>query len=778
MKNICSLLLFIFCLCANAQKEGSYWYFGYLAGLNFNTSPVSVLTDSRIRTFEGCSTISNSNGDLIFYTDGIYVWDKNHNLMPDGRDLSGNPSATQSSVIVPQPGNSGRYYYIFTVGALSDLLNHSNRSSKFEYSIVDTNNGGAVTVKNRPLFSHYSSSLNNPKNIFSSEKIGAVQHANGKDFWIIGHDWRFSVNNAGTLVEFGGKGNVFYVYLLTETGLSAPKTYAIGDVHYDPRGYMKISNSGKFIAVAVNLSRNWPSATAGSVASTKRASFLEVFNFDNKTGIISQKSKTLPKESFSKSDSDGFYGVEFSDNEKYLYATERWKGDLFQFDMNTGAKKTIANDNFANALQLAPNGKIYAAMAGGQPDNIPDPGDTQVNWDFYEKNAGPSNNYGYFGEKFLGAIENADDANPTFNATAINLGRGFSYEGLPTVVLTLNKGEIIIGKNTCLDQVIEISLFTKNFTDYTLDFGDGNSVKGKIPSDGTIKETYQYKKAADYKLVFTLKKGAISQQKSKTIQIFPIPPDIVLEDSTIGLCNIKNSKGIIQNFNANYTYTWKDNKGNTIGTGKEQIFTKAGNYSVTAKNKEGCEIQKSIVVNDAVVPDIKIEDFSITYSQDKGGVFTLSDYNKINLLQQKYEFAVKAQNDTTPYNTLDYKAVPRFENLPVGAYTFYVKEKNDCNVFEFHFSLLGFPKYFSPNADGINDIWKIKGFDEKFYQPTRVYIIDRNGIILADFDAKQGWNGTDYNGRQMQSDDYWFKVILIYRSKYQEIKIGHFSLLR
>src|SRR5256885_14257908 len=111
-------LLIIFSLFTEnsfAQKEANIWYFGNYGGVDFNSGSPVVLTNSAMSAFEGCTSIANHNGQLLFYTDGMSVWNKNHQIMYNGMGLDGNSSSTQSGVIVPQPGaGNGNIYYIFT----------------------------------------------------------------------------------------------------------------------------------------------------------------------------------------------------------------------------------------------------------------------------------------------------------------------------------------------------------------------------------------------------------------------------------------------------------------------------------------------------------------------------------------------------------------------------------------------------------------------------------------------------------------------------------------
>ena len=106
------LLLFLFNY-IYSQKEGNYWYFGNYAALNFNNGTPIALSNSAMQAFYGCSTMTDPNGNLLFYSDGETIWNKNHNVMFNGSGLFGGNGSTQSGVAVPLPG-SNHIYYIFT----------------------------------------------------------------------------------------------------------------------------------------------------------------------------------------------------------------------------------------------------------------------------------------------------------------------------------------------------------------------------------------------------------------------------------------------------------------------------------------------------------------------------------------------------------------------------------------------------------------------------------------------------------------------------------------
>ena len=140
-------------------------------------------------TNEGCATISDCAGNLLFYTDGSFVWDNTHTQMPNGFDLMGDPSSSQSAVVVPKPG-SPNIYYIFTV-------DNNVQVDGLRYSEVDLSlNGGlgdVTAVKNILLHAP------------TTEKITAVLHSNLTDIWVIAHTWN---------------SNTYEAYLVSATGVN------------------------------------------------------------------------------------------------------------------------------------------------------------------------------------------------------------------------------------------------------------------------------------------------------------------------------------------------------------------------------------------------------------------------------------------------------------------------------------------------------------------------------------------------------------------------------
>jgi gliding motility-associated-like protein len=332
MKRTAVLLgLMLWSLSLLAQNKANIWYFGLNAGLDFSSIDITgrptVLSDGAMSTEEGCSTISDEAGKLLFYTNGESVWNRQHQLMLNGTGLYGSDGSTQAALIVPQPG-SDRFFYIFTTY-------WQGHSKGLNYSIVDMQAAeglGDIILKNIQLYTP------------TAEKLTAVHHANGKDVWVITHKF---------------ESDEFYVYLITDEGLQetpfiskAGSVHERGDSRYlvlgaNALGQMKASPSGKSIALTTYITRR-----------------VELFEFSTLTGVISLNHGFQVK--IDTTFNVHPYGIEFSPNEKYLYISEggphAFSGKkLHQYDI-ASRRITAIDTIFKHAsLQLAVDNKVYCA---------------------------------------------------------------------------------------------------------------------------------------------------------------------------------------------------------------------------------------------------------------------------------------------------------------------------------------------------------------------------------------------------------------------------------
>jgi hypothetical protein len=336
----------------SAQNEASKWYFGVNAGLDFMTSSPSILTNGQMTAGEGSTAIADAAGNLLFYSDGGTIWNSAHVPMANGTGLTGSSAATQSGIIVKQPGNSN-IYFIFT-------LMH-NLIGGLRYSTIDMSLAagmGSVTVKNTLLYA-------GP----CVEKLAATRHCNGQDIWVVSHD----NNNTN-----------FRTFLVTSAGVNTMAVVsAVGSSHWLYHGQMKISPNGRKLAVAYGF----------------YSTPFEVFDFNTTTGSVSNPILLTPPIAAAAALN---YGCEFSaDGTKFYGSTADYY--ITQWDLCAGSPSAISQSQFtfapggAMSLQLAPNGKIYIARPASTQGviNNPDLAGSACNYVYSGQSVAP--NMGWWG---------------------------------------------------------------------------------------------------------------------------------------------------------------------------------------------------------------------------------------------------------------------------------------------------------------------------------------------------------------------------------------------
>lgn len=404
------ILLFYLFLHFNckAQKEANNWYFGQGAGITFNSGSAVNVTDGQLYTLEGCSSISDANGNLLFYTDGRKVWNKNHVQMLNSTAplLKGDPSSTQSGIIIPKPGNSTTYY-IFTVdmqaGMATTFGDADGASNGLMYTEIDMtadSGRGAVVLARKNVL------LTKP----TTEGLTAVRDANGTDYWVVSH----GVNNNSYIAYHITASGVNTTPVISNTGPVVVASTGYPHFGDGAAGYMKISPNGQKIA-------------ACHYRETKQ---VVLSDFNTSTGVVSNSdSASINFNSYS----EGPYGVEFSNCNEYLYVTEdftTYRPDssdsypietrIWRFDLSAANVMTskslfqLVPNELVGALQLAPDGKIYCSKWIRSGTNI--------------------NNYFYNYGKHLHTINNPRLATATFTNDAVSLGIRASSSGLPPFI--------------------------------------------------------------------------------------------------------------------------------------------------------------------------------------------------------------------------------------------------------------------------------------------------------------------------------------------------------
>lgn len=293
--------------------------------------------------------------------------------------------------------------------------------------------------------------------------------------------------------------------------------------------------------------------------------------------------------------------------------------------------------------------------------------------------------------------------------------------------------------------------------------GPGESTVSVISSEG---ETYWYEGATNNSLVgigtsftrfFTknteyyveaVNNGCSNGTRVKiNVIVYDLPE---VEDQEILWC--AKNKIILDATLNGISYKWSTGeKTKTIIAKKPEVFT----VKIETPKPESCIVTKTITVIENPIPEI-IDPIEVYESQI---VINLKNP------QSYYEYSL---------NGINYQSSNVFTNVASGYQTAYVREINSCTEpTTKKFIVIISPKYFTPNNDGYNDVWEVKGLIN--YPQAEVSIFDRYGKLISVLNAtKSGWDGT-FSKNPLPSDDYWF--VLNLGNGHPEIK-GHFSLKR
>ncbi|WP_073081744.1 T9SS type B sorting domain-containing protein [Winogradskyella jejuensis] len=221
----------------------------------------------------------------------------------------------------------------------------------------------------------------------------------------------------------------------------------------------------------------------------------------------------------------------------------------------------------------------------------------------------------------------------------------------------------------------------------------------------------------------------------------------VSEDETVIYCTntfpetIRLFGGVLNDLPNNYYYEWQLN-GTPLTTTTSFIdVNEIGTYTVIITDPNGCSNTRDIIVVPSEIAQIDAVD---VIGSDTINTITI-DASGVG----DYEYALDDENG--PYQDENV-----FNNILPGFHTVFVRDKNGCGIDSEIFSVLGFPKFFTPNGDGQNDFWQLDGINFQLYPDLEITIYDRFGKLMTRQNANSsGWDG-NYNGSLMPNSDYWF----------------------
>ncbi len=211
---------------------------------------------------------------------------------------------------------------------------------------------------------------------------------------------------------------------------------------------------------------------------------------------------------------------------------------------------------------------------------------------------------------------------------------------------------------------------------------------------------------------------------------------------------------------ADFTYAWTFGGNPVAGAASPTLDVNTpGVYTVTVTSLFGCARTQIITVNSSDLAHL-----------DGITVVDLADINSISVNVSgtgHYVFALGQPNV--------FQDSPVFSDVLSGIHDLYIKDLNGCGtVGPIQINVLGIPKYFTPNGDGFNDTWNLRGADATHQRNAVIRIFDRYGKLLKQISPiGDGWDGT-YNEKPAIADDYWFTIEL----EGGRMAKGHFSLKR
>jgi gliding motility-associated-like protein len=722
-----------------AQKQNNQWRFGYEGGINFNTSPPTNTPPSAILTGEGGASVADRNsGALLFYTDGVSVWNALNQIMPNGNGLlGGDPillSSTTAAVIIPKPGSCTQYYIV--------TIDEQFGGNGLRYSLVDMLLDGGLgdivpTQKNILLFNT------------NSEKIEVVPAQNGEDFWVITHD---------------NPGNSFYSFLLTGSGFqTTPVVSTLGGTQVNGAGHLKVNQQFNKLA-------------CGSLFDGT----MELFSLNNANGVVSDQI-AWDLDPIMTNFSPLIYGVEFSPDGNLLYISNL--NVIFQYDISSASSNTIQNSayqvntssfNSPASMQLGPNGKIY--INSGSIDVINAPNNAGVAC-AYEAGVLTGGGYGLpkwvysisttdtittNGDTCLGSLIlftidpansittanwNFGDPNSGTNntSTAVNPTHQFSDTGtyLISCIVTLACGTDTLFKTITItdcsppdscniviipptDTCLQSNLFFTAQSDsliFSLDWNFGDPNSGANNTSILINPTHQFSDTGTYTIrcIANLSCGIDTSYINVTITDCPVEPDfITIEHSTDSCLQNPVVFSINSNLLIENIIEWNFGDPNS-GTNNTSLLS------------------------------------SPTHTFSDTGTYTVSCIVEIN-----------CSEPPTPNNPI---ITPCFYVDTIYTQVTIIRceePEPECTVY--------LPNAFSPNGDGINDRFQAISLCE--LEDYNLSIFNRWGQMIYNTNILgDKWDGT-YKRLNCETGVYVYSLRYKFQSEEYKIVSGNVTLLR
>jgi gliding motility-associated-like protein len=602
--------------------------------------------------------------------------------MQNGAGLLGSYTSTQSALVVPKP-SSDSIYYLFTADA-------EGWPGGLRYSEININIagglGGITANKNILLLDTV------------AEKLVATKHANGKDIWVMAHDYN---------------SNDFYSFLVTTSGVNpVPLITSIGtptsgvggsSIQGQLRGYMKFSPNGKYLATCSQQSTNE----------------MQLFSFDNSTGIITSLITTITNY-----EAPGPYGVEFSPSNKLLYVSDGSSAlaRVIQYDLTASnialseiVLDTILSGGQSGALQLGPDRKIYAT---------------------------------YYGLDSLAVINNPDNIGQSCNYVynSIYLNGAISRMGLPNYISSYFASPYFTYSDTCSGLPTYFSLNNVNYDSVYWNFGD--PLSGNLDTSTIAEPSHIYQNSGQY--VVNAIVQDLYNNTDTLIDTITITQGVIIDlgNDTV-LCPTETL--LLDATNTNGSYLWSNNS-----IGSNYLVTQNDTVWVEVSLNNGCINSDTMIVSYDSVPQVNLgDDDTLCYGYNI--ILNATNFNANYLWSNNTTNSTIIVSEPNTYWVL--------VTTNCGTDTDSIKiEFIDCDTLNLDSnSTIQMPNVFTPNGDGVNDLFLPINPNEVGSATFTIY--NRWGSKLFEsFTILHGWDGRTTAGAEVTEGTYFWVI------NYQDLK--------
>lgn len=735
MKSFCTLVLaLLYSFTSFSQKELNVWTFGIGAGLDFNSgSPVPIIT--AFNNENGSASICDTSGQLLFYTDGNIIYNQNHNPMPNGIGLLPQNGlgivspATQPAVIAGVPGEENKYF----VFSLEDKSHGSQ--GRLYYSIVDMDlAGGLGDVVPGQEAVLLDAAL--------SGKMTVVA-GNNFDIWLMVH----SSIHIGTPVH-----NQWKAYRITTSGieppviselLGNPDVYRSEVIRFSPdRKRMVASCTG-----TIGGGNNW----AGNL--------LLLFDFDPTTGKLSNQKilgNSLSYGTFNFGANYGTGGVCFSpDNSKlYVSMSTASGGRIIQYDH-------VNTDNMADILSSAQLIYIHPSFS------------SMFQWfASTEIRLGPDNKIyvgrgPLYGSAFntLHVINNPNEAGSACNFTpdVITLAAGtINKVGLPNDVVRLRLIDTTYELVACFEDSTILSPGDSLDRNFRWENGDIARLR-TITQSGTYLVRYQDDK---YPHIWYMDTFQVTISSSQI-------PEVQTDTVCKGMFNTARA---IAPDTVRFRYTWLDDAGNLLSSRESLTGDTLGGllpnqaYALYLE-AIGTDCDTMLYFTTSEYPSLELEVIP-AYAIIKYG-------DSIRLhVSGAYLYAWEPSGSLDSPTSFSPVAAP----TEPTTYTVLGIDENGCRdtakvIIDIDYSMADFiPNAFTPNGDGLNDLFKVAGL--KYQKLIAFRVFNRWGQMIFETQHPDvGWDGK-HKGELCEMGTYYYLIIIAYPDTRLNTFKGDITLIR